>query len=223
MSIGAISFIPPGRSLHCRWSPHDQRVLSCMFDLERLAAQAGAEWDWACMDNPESALDIKNAYVEMALRRIGEELVVPSFVSDAQIECSLMFIVHELARHFGRLRCGYSIERGKLSRRQLAIIGEMLSGDLGQGISVGHLAAACGCHIRQLSKLYRNTMGETLRARIAQSRLDKAKVLLLNRELQIKQAASLSGFRTLSAFSAAFHQATGQTPSEFRHASGFLS
>jgi AraC family transcriptional regulator len=218
--LGEISFIPSGKTLNCRWRPHNQRALSCMFDLKRLAERAGADWDWAKMENPEAALDIKNPYIGMALRRIAEELLSPSFASDAQIECSLMFITHELHRQFTKSRSRTSVERGKLSAWQLTVVREKLSADLGEGLSIHDIAEACGCGTRQLSKLYRNTAGETLRARIAQSRLERAKILLLNRDMQIKQAASLTGFRTLSAFSAAFRQATTLTPSEFQRVSG---
>jgi AraC family transcriptional regulator len=193
-----------------------------MFDLDKLARQAGANGDWARMVPPEAALDIKNPYIGMALRRITEELVSPGFANEAQIECSLLFITHELERQFSKSRHRIPVERGKLSGWRLALIREMLSGDLGARLSVCDMAEACDCSVRQLSQLYRNATGETLRASIARARVERAKLLLLSPEMQIKRAASLTGFRTLSAFCAAFRQATGATPSEFRQSCGLM-
>jgi AraC family transcriptional regulator len=217
--LGEVAFIPPGKSLQCRWVPHDQRALSIMFDLEALSARGGVEWDWTRLD-PDAALNIRNPYIEMALRRIAEEVVTPTFASGPLIECSLMFITHELDTQFNRFLRAQPTEHGKLSARQQTILQERLSGDLGEGLSVADLAQACGCTTRQLSELYRNTNGETLRTGIARARLERAKRLLMDRDVLIKQVASLTGFRTPTAFAAAFREATGCTPTEFQEAAG---
>ena len=44
----------------------------------------------------------------------------------------------------------------------------------------------------------------------------KAKTLLMDERLLVKEVAYLSGFQNAAAFTAAFRKATGQTPQEFR-------
>jgi AraC family transcriptional regulator len=82
--------------------------------------------------------------------------------------------------------------------------------------TIGELAAACGMGGRRLAFAYRNTTGVTLRSFIAGARLERAKIMLMDRHTLIKQVAYDSGFHSSAAFTAAFRKATGMTPVAFR-------
>jgi len=217
--LGDVSFVPREAELHCRVQPGAQRSISCIFDVDRIAARAGIEWTWPDFDL-EEALDLGNGYIRMALRRIAEELFSPSFASVAQIECSLMFVAMELLRVLGHDTRQQQPEAGRLTQRQLDRLREMVIDSIGEIPSLGELAAENGLCGRKLASAYRRTTGSTLRSFLANARLERAKMLLPDRSLLIKQVAYDCGFKNSASFTAAFRKATGLTPAEYRTAIG---
>jgi AraC family transcriptional regulator len=214
--LGNVSFIPERAALSCSWEPGIQRCLSCMFDIRALCERTALQWTWPHFDL-EAALNIRNEYVSLGLRRIAEELLSPGFASEQQIECSLMFIAMELRRHFGSDERTPAATRGCLTAGQLTLLNEMMI-DSSATPTIAELAAACSMGGRQLAQAYRRSTGVTLRSFMAKSRLDRAKMQLFDDSILIKQIAYDAGFRSAAAFTAAFHKATGRTPLAFRAA-----
>lgn len=212
--LGNVSFMPRQSQLHCHVVPGSQRSVSCMFDIEKLADRNGIAWEWPDFD-PDDALDVGNEYIRAGLRRIAEELVSPSFSAVAQIECSLMFIAMELRRVYGSRRDA-AATTGRLTHGQLAKLCDMIIEKAGETPSLGELAAETGMSGRSLAAAVRNTTGETFRTFLANVRLEKAKMLLLDRHLLIKQIAYDCGFKSSASFAAAFHKAVGVTPAGYR-------
>lgn len=215
IQLGDVAFIPPSRPLYCHWSPGPQRCVSCSFDIRLLAQRTGLELQW-CGFNPDAALNIRNEYVSVGLRRVAEEILFPGFASETQIECALMFVGMQLARHFETKQAATRPPPGVLGPKQLSRLRSMLIDTPGSVPSIAELASACGMGGRQLAESYRRSTGITLRRFIADARLDRAKILLMDPRILIKQVAFDSGFKTPAAFAAAFRQATGRTPADYR-------
>lgn len=214
---GEILFIPGGADLYCNWTKGAGRVLSCSFDAAAICERGGLEWRLPSFDL-NATLGLKNPYVSTAMRRIADELRHCSFTSDLQIEAALTFVVLELQKDLAGAAPSCDPTSGILSRRQLAVIHDMVMAGDGRAITIARLAEACGCSPRSLAAQYRRATGETLRAFIARARIDVSRRLLLDPAAVVKQVAYRSGFSTAAAFTAAFRQATGMTPSEFRAA-----
>lgn len=217
--LGDVTFIPKDAVLHCRAVPGSQRTLSCLFDIDRLAARTGLAWEWPDFDR-EEALDTGNEYIRMGLRRIAEELLAPGFASTAQIECSLLFIAMELLRVLRGSAPAECNSSARLDRRELARLCEMVIDPKGDIQGLGELAADLGMCSRTLASAFRRTTGKTFRSFLAEARVEKAKTLLGDRRMLIKQVAFDCGFRSCAAFSAAFRKATGLTPENYRAAIG---
>jgi AraC family transcriptional regulator len=213
-TVGCVAFVPQGVPLHCIWAPGTQRCISCNFDVGALTEAAEMEWTWPDFD-PADALTIRNEYVSLGLRRIAEEVLSPGFASAAQVECALMFVAFELRRHLAKGE-NSRWTGGKLTAKQLALLRGMVIDTPDAAPTIAELAAACGMGSRKLALAYRKTTGVTLRCFIANARLDRAKMLLLDRSKLIKQIAFDSGFQSSAAFIGAFRKATGMTPVEFR-------
>jgi AraC family transcriptional regulator len=211
--LGDVTFIPQGATLHCLADPGNQRTVSCMFDIERLSARTDHPWQWADFD-ANDALDIGNDYIRTGMRRIAEELVSPGFASTAQIESSLMFIATELLRVFGRDR--KTAPTGLLSRRQISRLYAMAMESTGETPGLGDFADELDMCARSLATAIRRTTGMTFRTFVAGIRLEKAKILLLDGGLVIKQVAFDCGFKSSASFTAAFRKATGMTPAVYR-------
>ena len=217
-NAGDLMFVLPGETLDCRWKPGKQRTISCSFDVDRIIKLAGYEWSWKEID-PSATIDVQNQYISMGLRRLAEEVRNPGFATALQIECTLTFITLELLRHFSEQEKSDTSNKDQLSVAQIAKIKEMLY-EHEKTPSLREIAEACDVPSRNLSKMFINTTGYTLRKYLAEERLQKAQRLLINEpELLIKQVAIMSGFESPTAFTATFRRATGLTPQEFRNKS----
>jgi len=184
-----------------------------MFDLEKIASRNGIVADWTAFDK-EKALNLNMEYVAATMRRIAQEVITPDFSSDLRIEMSLASMILYVLRDFAKVH-DPGITR-RLSRSELESVQVILE-DTGSMLpSLHQLGSALGMSSRKLSSAYRATTGLTLRSRVAKSRLNRAKTLLAEGNLSIKQISFWSGFNSFSSFSAAFRRETGLTPSQFR-------
>jgi LacI family transcriptional regulator len=83
-------------------------------------------------------------------------------------------------------------------------------------ILVQDVLAAVAVSRSLLEKRFRVCLGRTPLAEIIRQRIERARHLLAETDLDISKIAPLCGFRTTSRLSAIFHQQTGQTPSAYR-------
>ncbi len=213
--LGEIAFVQQQEPLLCRWERGAQRSISCMFDIETIANRSGFAWDWPDFDRV-AALSIRNDYVGASLRRIAAETMSPGFASEMQIETLFLSIAFELRRHFrGDARIEVA-PPGQLNRRQIDDMRAIALETSGDPPSIATLADACGMNPRQLATRYRATTGQTLRTFLAEGRLERAKMLLRDQRMLIKQIAFECGFKSSAAFAAAFQRRMGMTPQAFR-------
>jgi AraC-like DNA-binding protein len=86
-----------------------------------------------------------------------------------------------------------------------------------EALSLNSLAAATGLSAHQLSELINSRLGMGFSRYVRERRVDAAKKLLLAAPSQSILSVSLdTGFRSQSAFYAAFKEITGETPGDFR-------
>lgn len=221
-TVGRLNFVAPMTSLDMQWSRGQVRSIVCMFDPVRLGLLDSAVWDWRGV-NPLAALDLRNDRLETTMGWLYQELRQPSFASQLQITTMLTLVALETQRHFGARPPESDAGVGKLSARQLATVKDLIEQALPDSVPLQALAAACGLPSRQLPAMFRNTVGVTLRSFVASAHIAKAKLLLSDSRLLIKQVAGRSGFDSASAFTAAFRKATGMRPQQYREFSGVLA
>lgn len=85
-----------------------------------------------------------------------------------------------------------------------------------QGITVADLLQAVPMSRTLLERKFKNTLGITPHSHIQKTRLQKAKTLLSNTQLSIKEVAERCGFSHVEYLSVAFKREIGQTPTEYR-------
>lgn len=83
-------------------------------------------------------------------------------------------------------------------------------------ISVADVAAHVGCNRRTLEIQFRKFAGHTVLAEIQRCRTDRARALLVETDLPIKQVVHLSGFQSREQMRLWFQQWLGMTPGEVR-------
>ena len=214
-TIKEILLVPPGATLYTEWTRGHQRTLSCMFDLNRLGILGGFDWHWNSIDL-EATINMRNPFLESLLRRLADEAHNPGFASTLQIDSLLTLIAFELRRHFPSLGASEISHDGKLTPAQMRVLKDLIESSHGMGPSLLDLATACKLQPRQLSERFKATTGNTLRQYVAETRIRKAKALLTDEQLLIKEVAYICGFQNAAAFTAAFRKATGKTPQEYR-------
>jgi AraC family transcriptional regulator len=211
-ALGDIILIPPNQTLHSVCPAGDQRALSCMFAPRLLPAFAQIDWS---EDRLLETLDIRCPNIRAGLARMAAEVTAPGLAAGILVEGIVLTLVVELTRIFGESRRDPGPAGPKLSTRQLRMITDQLAGEPFCP-SLAALASQCGISRRHLVRMFKNTTRTTLGAYILEMRVARAEALLTNKNIQIKEVAYRCGFRSAAAFSAAFHRATGQTPSSFR-------
>lgn len=218
-AAGRLNFVAPSNVLDLQWSRGHARSIVCMFDPARLGLLAGLDWDWRNVD-PMAAVDIQNLRLDATMHWLRDELLQPSFASGLQITSMLTVLALELRSHFGARPEAALPGSGRLDARQLAMVKDLVEQSPASGVTLDVLGAACGLTGRELATMFKNTVGMTLRSYVAASHIDKAKLLLSDPQLMIKQVAGRSGFESAAAFTAAFRKATGVTPLQYRQDCG---
>ena len=82
--------------------------------------------------------------------------------------------------------------------------------------SLGELAALSGLGRTYFSFVFKEVTGIRLRDYLIQARINKAKDLLKNAELKVKEIAYQVGFRSPDYFCRIFRKKTGISPTEWR-------
>ena len=209
--VGNIILIPPNKKIVFESPPGYQRFLSLMLDPAMVAVMSSIEWG---VEQLERTLDIRHPSINALMSRMFTEVANPAFASDVVVEGTSLLLAAELCRFFG---VGQVEEKTiySLSKRQLRLITEQIN-DRQFAPSLAELASSCGISRRHLTRSFKQTTGLTIGEFVLDQQLTRAKVLLSQESLQIKQVAYRCGFHSSTAFSAAFRRATRLTPSQFR-------
>lgn len=88
-----------------------------------------------------------------------------------------------------------------------------------QNISISELADKYHLSRQHLFRLFKNETGVSPSAYILDKKIEKAKVLLLNPEIKVREIASLLGFTDESHFCHSFKKATNLSPRQYRNSS----
>jgi AraC family transcriptional regulator len=210
--VGDILFMAPNYTLHSRWQNGSQRSLCVGFNT--FAFDSVPEIDW---HDPElfASLDVRSAEVRGLLLKLANEMLTPGFASDLLIDALCVSLAIEFHRYFLHSPGGETEAGGRFTVDQLRRIRERIEDDL-EGLRLTDLAIEHGMSNRHFSRLFHNSTGKTLSEYVTERRVAEARVLLGQPDNLIKQIAFACGFKSSSAFCAAFRRETGLTPQQFR-------
>lgn len=174
-------------------------------------------------ENPLTAAvphaDIQNVALRRYLLAIASELSAPGFAAGTLLESLAVGATVELAR-WSQLVSDPG--GGLVLPHQAKRIEEYIRGNLSSALSISDIGRACGMSTRNVARVFKQATGGSIGDFIARCRLDLAKELLESDNFRIKEVSWRCGFRSSSAFSAAFRAATGMTPRDYRLRPGML-
>lgn len=82
--------------------------------------------------------------------------------------------------------------------------------------SIEEMAGLCGCSQRHLARLFRAQFGRSIRQKLTELRMEKARELLSGTNVKIAKIASESGYRHQGLFNVTFKKFFGVSPHQWR-------
>lgn len=109
----------------------------------------------------------------------------------------------------------FKMERKKQYSEQINQVIEYMKQNLADDISLEKCAEIAGCSYTYLSRAFKKETGMRFVEFLNRQRVNKAKSLLIRKDISMKQIVDLSGFRNYNYFFKVFKEIEGVTPSEF--------
>lgn len=168
------------------------------------------------IDNIGVDLDLRDSFIEGTLSRLSRELYKSDFSANDMIRALINVLAIDIARYVRRKRAGEKVSEAVLSPSQLSEIRQFVTSFTTGSPTPKDVIDYCAMSPAYLRRLFKNTTGKTLRNYIEEVRTERARALLIDTDLPLKEISYRVGFRHHSAFSFAFKEATGETPWEYR-------
>ena len=163
-----------------------------------------------CLFYPENTNDIN-----WLIKNIYHEYI-------NHFDCSAEMMHHYVHQLLIELHRGYHSSGRRTDRQQniypelLALRSNMLQ-NCRQPWSVEQLCSILNIGKSQFYRYYRLFFHTTPKAELMEARMDKARILLTNRALQVQQVSRLCGFPSIQHFTRYFHRQFGCSPGQFQN------
>jgi AraC family transcriptional regulator len=207
-------FVPAGRSFFGVQNPRLLTRSICLY-VDPQAVPADPDLRFAEADLQPRLLFEDSGLWETALKlkaQIGSTDPGDRMYADALGG----LLAHELLRLGGATRSSRRADRGGLAGWQQKRVVDFMEEHLAEGISLDLLADLVRLSPYHFLRSFKQSLGEPPYRYWTGRRIERAKALLANPRATITEIALDVGFSTTSAFSAAFHRMTGQTPTAYR-------
>ncbi|MCZ4344066.1 AraC family transcriptional regulator [Sphingomonadaceae bacterium G21617-S1] len=217
--FGHLMFFPADVSVQTLAAANDERVqgIMCRFDHAWFNSLAELPREWG-PDDLARCLDLKNSRIDQAVQWMGMEAASPGFASPLLLESLSSVIAVETARYFmgddSNLRV--RTRDGKLIPSHLRRIVEYIEASSHKCPTIDEIATICDISSAHLRRAFKNTTGHTIHDYVENVRLGKARALLSETDLPLKEISYRLGFAASSTFSSVFRKAQGETPSGYR-------
>lgn len=213
---GHLGYLPANVpwDVHVAGSGPAQNIV-CYFDPDHFRTVTGSDQQ-RDSEPTEPCRGIDSPTMTRTLWQLNDELCTPGLGSEIVVESLGRLLMIEIARHFQGLRAQRSAGTQRLAAWQMNRIREYIETRSGERVTVQTLAEICGVSVGYLHRVFKDSTGQTLGAYVEQLRTEKAKALLSEGRLTLRQIAEQLGFCDANSFSAAFRRATGEPPKRFQ-------
>ena len=165
-----------------------------------------------------------NLFETLVKERGAAQEANPAFKDEAAAEDFGFFAAAQSREELEKYFCSRSVECASLAalgsgsgENPIVVKArQYIDGHLSELLSLEGLADILGVSPFYLSKVFKDTTGETYINYVTSARLEKAKKLLADGALIIKEISATVGYADQNYFSKLFRQKYGQTPSEYR-------
>ena len=209
-----LTFVPAGCAYHERHQLSGAfRATFAYFDPENASYDLKAE--------PSSSLATPRLHFEDAALwetalKLTRLIKDPDGNSAACLEALGVILLHELVQRPLRASPIRFPARGGLAGWQQRLLTEYIEENLARQISLADLAGLVRLHPYHLCRVFKQSFGVPPHRYHNSRRIERAKSLLASGDYSITEIGLTVGFSETSAFSTAFHKATGAAPTTYR-------
>ncbi len=210
--LGGLMIVPSGTSISAMGPGGERRLAVCTMAGGILPR----DFDRENLRHLAMCGDIRDAHVRAGMQRMAAEVIRPGFAADVLIDGLAQALQVDLARYFAMAGRREAASRGTLAPWQLGRLEDYVQAADGHRIRTADLAAVVEVSPSHLARTFKKSTGRTVHQFVEEVRLVRARALLGDTGLPLKQIAAQLGFATPSSFTLAFRRATGTTPGRFR-------
>lgn len=213
-NIGDVVFIPSDIPWQLRSGGGRFRTITGEFSSDVFKSVTQRDDDWSERELI-ACHNIQEGQIRKLLGKISEEVQHPGFASNVLTDSLAIQLLVYLQRHFQAVQERRASTAG-LDPAQIAKVRDYIAEHSGSQVMLGDLAELCGMHSRTFMRRFKITTGQTVSAFVAEQQLVKAKTLLRETDMPLKQIAYRLGFSSPSNFSTAFRRSSGVSPAKYR-------
>lgn len=220
VKLGKLMFLPGRVPFRARPSNplRSSRNLVCHFqpELEQQIMGNFSGWDETQLAECQN---ISCGRTELTLRRMLQEMMHPGFASELLLDGLLATLVVDISRYFrrvGPLEDELPERPSALSKADMQRIVDFIHGARGGCPTASQLAGVCGMNLSSFRNRFKLTTGQSVHSFVEEIQLERAKGLLVNSGMLMKEIAYELGFTHQATFTSSFRRLVGMSPSEYR-------
>jgi AraC family transcriptional regulator len=215
VDVGDVIFAPAGVATLGRGSGGKLKRLVCSFEPEAFTRLTGLGTTWSERELV-AGLDVQMPTIKRDLYRLASEVAEREAGSAIVTEALGRMLAVELSRYLRRALQPARPVHGALANWQIRRITDYVESMVEAAPTIDKLAQLCELSSRHLRRAFKESMGRTIGDYVKETRLIKAKSLLVDTNLAQKEIAHRLGFSSPTSFGVAFGRAVGMTPKQFR-------
>jgi AraC family transcriptional regulator len=215
VQMGDLSFWPHSSYGFQRPAGAETRGVICTYDRSWFREFFGVS-QYVDRISIQDFLDLRSPDLRAAMSKLAKELVDPGPASKTLVEGLSLTVAVELGRHLRQLNAEAYRPRRLLSQSQIECVTQYLESFSGYIPDIDELAEACGLSNSYFRVLFKETTNQTPLDYARSVWAEKAKALLRDPDLSIKQIWAQFDFTGPSTFAVAFRRATGETATSYR-------
>ena len=210
--IGRLMFVPAMTPLRIKYEGRDIRIVRCMFPQGTFAGLFAPD-SHLVLRQLRHCLDIKSAAIRNIMVKIAIELEERDTGSAEILQSYANIIVIELKRYFDQCVADGGISRGGMRAGVLRKVIERIETDAPPP-SLDELTAISGLSKRHLTRSFRESTGQTILEKINEARFNRAMLAISRNDRRISEVAALAGYKSTAAFSTAYRNWFGKSPTK---------
>lgn len=206
--VGPLAYIPRNTIIHGAWQAGTELTLSCQFDEDPLGCLQS--WDDRRL---MSLLSIRSPLILELMLRINREVETPRPYGRAILEGLCLQLAGEVGRYVA------SSQDTPNRKRSINALFEAVIRTLEQSlytITLRQISEQTGYNEDYLSARFRQIFGRSFSSHVSILRNERAKQLLQDENISIKEISYRLGYREPAEFSRSFKRDSGISPSDFR-------
>jgi AraC family transcriptional regulator len=213
---GDVSLLTRSQRSHWHWT--EEIDVSHVYLSESLVSGICAEvTDRSIADvRLQDVVKTRDPIVTAAVAAITGEAQQQAMGSGLYVEAAATQLVVHLLRKYARVTFRERTGEGRLSPAQVRRLTDYIETRLHEQLNLETLAAVAGMGVWTFTRHFRESFGRTAHAYIIERRIDRARRLLVEGSLPIKEVASACGFADQAHMTRVFQAHLHTTPATLR-------